>query len=152
LLRLISESPAETIAIGRRLGEAARAGDVLLLQGPFGAGKTHLAQGIAEGLGIRATVTSPSFILAQEYRGRLPLYHLDLFRLERLDPATAEALAEYFEGDGVCVVEWPALVPATWREGATSIVLRPLGDQVREVIVETGPTHLVEALRRAARG
>ncbi|HLI26022.1 MAG TPA: tRNA (adenosine(37)-N6)-threonylcarbamoyltransferase complex ATPase subunit type 1 TsaE [Chloroflexota bacterium] len=151
MLRLISESPAQTVAIGRQLGQAARAGDVLLLEGPFGAGKTHLVQGLAEGLGIAATVTSPSFILAQEYRGRLPLYHLDLFRLERLDPATEEALAEYFAGDGVCAVEWPALLPAAWRQGAATIALRHLGEQARELVVAAAPAHLCEALRRAAR-
>ena len=79
---------------------------MFLLEGPFGAGKTHLVQGLAAGLGVDSPVTSPSFILAQEHRGRLPLQHLDLFRLDSLDAATLELLEEYFDGDGVCAVEW----------------------------------------------
>src|SRR5919205_1815498 len=102
MLHLTSASPEETVEIGRRLGAAAAAGDVFLLDGPFGAGKTHLVQGLAAGLGVEGVVTSPSFILANEYQGRLPLYHLDLFRLERLDAATIETLEDYFYGEGVC--------------------------------------------------
>jgi tRNA threonylcarbamoyladenosine biosynthesis protein TsaE len=150
LVRLTSASPDDTVEIGRRLGMAAAAGDVLLLDGPFGAGKTHLVQGLALGLGAEDTVTSPSFILANEYRGRLPLYHLDLFRLERLDPPTLEALEEYFGGDGVCAVEWPALLPAELRAGASELAFRITGEQTRAIEGRFAASRLAEALRYAS--
>jgi tRNA threonylcarbamoyladenosine biosynthesis protein TsaE len=151
VVRVTSASPEETVEYGRRLGAAAAAGDVLLMDGPFGAGKTHLVQGLALGLGAEDTVTSPSFILANEYGGRLPLYHLDLFRLERLDPPTLEALEEYFFGDGVCAVEWPALLPTPLRAGASEIVFRITGEQTRAIEGRFAATRLAEALRDAAR-
>jgi tRNA threonylcarbamoyladenosine biosynthesis protein TsaE len=150
LLELTSHSPAETVAIGRRLGAAAVAGDVFLLDGPFGAGKTHLVQGLAEGLGVAGGVTSPSFILANEYRGRLPLYHLDLFRLERLDGPTLEMLEEYFYGDGVCAVEWPALVPAHLRAGASELTLEITGEETRRIRARLASPRLVAALEHVA--
>ncbi len=149
-VRLRSDSPAETIALGRRLGAAAAAGDVLLLDGPFGAGKTHLVQGLAEGLGVAGAVTSPSFILANEYAGRLPLYHLDLFRLERLDAATVETLEEYFYGDGVCAVEWPRLLPEDLRAGASELRFRLTGESTREIEARLAAPRLAEALLHAA--
>ncbi len=100
-----SGSPAETRRLGARLGRLLRAGDVVLLSGELGSGKTCLVQGIARGLGVTAPVTSKSFVLLGEYEGRLPLYHADLYRLE--DPSQAEelALAEY-AAPGALVVEW----------------------------------------------
>ncbi len=150
-IELVSRSPAETVALGRRLGEIAVAGDVFLLDGPFGAGKTHFVQGLAEGLGVEGPVPSPSFILATEYAGRLPLYHLDLFRLDELNPATLEALDEYFGGDGVCAVEWPALLPAALRAGAHELTFQLRGEQTRTILARFTTRRLSEALRHAAR-
>jgi tRNA threonylcarbamoyladenosine biosynthesis protein TsaE len=121
-----------------------------LLDGPFGAGKTHLVQGLAVGLGVSAPVTSPSFILANEYAGRLPLYHLDLFRLENLDVVTAETLEEYFYGDGVCAVEWPRLLPASLRAGASEIVFQVTDDDTREIEARLVAPRLAGALLDAA--
>ena len=147
----MSASPADTVELGRRLGAAAAAGDVFLLDGPFGAGKTHLVQGLAAGLGVDGCVTSPSFILANEYAGRLPLYHLDLFRLEELDATTVQTLEEYFYGDGVCAVEWPALLPARLRADASELTLRPMGEETREIVARLAAPRLAEALQHAAR-
>jgi tRNA threonylcarbamoyladenosine biosynthesis protein TsaE len=150
VIEVSSASPADTVACGRRLGTVAAAGDVLLLDGPFGAGKTHLVQGLAAGLGVEGTVTSPSFILANEYRGgRLPLYHLDLFRLERLDAATLETLEEYFYGDGVCAVEWPALLPAALRAGASELTFELTGEESRRIMARLVVPRLAEALLHA---
>jgi tRNA threonylcarbamoyladenosine biosynthesis protein TsaE len=150
VIELVSRGPEETIAIGRRLGGAAVAGDVFLLDGPFGAGKTHLVQGLAAGLGVEGAVTSPSFILANEYQGRLPLYHLDLFRLERLDEVTLQTLEDYFYGDGVCAVEWPALLPASLRAAANELTLQLSGEETRTIRARLLAPRLVEALRDAA--
>ena len=103
---LLSASPEETQQIGIGLGELAEAGDVFLLIGALGAGKTCLTQGITWGLGIDDYARSPSFVIMRELAGRLPLYHLDLFRLERTNEIEDLGLDDYFYGSGVCVVEW----------------------------------------------
>lgn len=105
-LCLRSRSPQATQALGRKLGELAQPGDVLLLVGGLGMGKTCLAQGLARGLGIAEPVSSPSFVLLREYQGRLPLYHIDLYRLERQAEVADLGLDEYFYGPGVSAVEW----------------------------------------------
>ena len=105
-LDLISPSPQETQKIGVRIGELAQAGDVFLLVGKLGTGKTCLTQGIAWGLNIKDYVLSPSFVIMRELYGRLPLYHIDLFRLERLEEIEDLGLDDYLYGKGVCVVEW----------------------------------------------
>jgi tRNA threonylcarbamoyladenosine biosynthesis protein TsaE len=151
VIELTSSSPAETIDLGRRLGTVAAAGDVFLLEGPFGAGKTHLVRGLAAGLASPDDVTSPSFVLAHEYRGRLPLYHLDLFRLETVDAPTLELLEEYFGGDGVCVVEWPALLPDHLRLGASLLTLRITGEDTRALTARLAVPRLSEVLRDATR-
>lgn len=105
-LQLISHSPEQTQNLGRYLGKLTQSGDVFLLTGNLGSGKTCLTQGIAWGLGVKEYAFSPSFVIVREYHGRLPLYHIDLYRLDRIEEIMNLALEEYFFGDGVCVVEW----------------------------------------------
>ncbi|MFC2044637.1 tRNA (adenosine(37)-N6)-threonylcarbamoyltransferase complex ATPase subunit type 1 TsaE [Chloroflexota bacterium] len=105
-LRLTSHSPEETQELGRRIGELALVGDVFLLVGELGAGKTCLTQGIAWGLDIKAYTMSPSFVIVRELYGRLPLYHIDLYRLDRMEEAVELGLDEYLYSQGICVVEW----------------------------------------------
>ncbi len=92
--------------MGRRLGELVPAGTVIALNGDLGAGKTVFAQGVARGLGIGETVTSPSFVLMNVYQGRLTLYHFDFYRLEQNSELDSLDLEEYFEDEGVVLVEW----------------------------------------------
>jgi len=106
-LNLVTHSADETRQVGRVLGSNARAGDLYLLSGPLGAGKTCLVQGIAFGLGIAEYARSPSFVIVNQYRGRLKVYHIDLYRLEDAQEVQDLGLEEYLEGDGVCAVEWP---------------------------------------------
>lgn len=103
---LASASPEETRRLGERLGEQLRAGDVVLLSGELGAGKTVFVQGLARGLGFEGSVSSKSFVLLGEYAGRVKLYHADLYRLERAEEVEELALDE-ISADGVLVVEWP---------------------------------------------
>jgi tRNA threonylcarbamoyladenosine biosynthesis protein TsaE len=105
-LDLVSHCPEETQRIGVCLGKLAQPGDVLLLVGELGAGKTCLTQGIAWGLDIEDYALSPSFIIMRELYGRLPLYHIDLFRLEHLAEIEDLGLDDYLCGGGVCVIEW----------------------------------------------
>jgi tRNA threonylcarbamoyladenosine biosynthesis protein TsaE len=106
-LEITSNSPEETQEFGRRLGGLAQSGDVFLLQGELGAGKTCLTQGIAWGLGIQEYALSPSFVIMRELYGRLRLYHIDLYRLDNIEESIDLGLDDYFYGNGVCVVEWP---------------------------------------------
>lgn len=104
---LISHTPAETEALGEKMGRAARSGSVFALTGELGAGKTQLVKGIARGLGIAARVHSPTFALVNEYAGgRLKLFHLDLYRLETREQILSAGLEEFFQPDGVAVIEW----------------------------------------------
>ena len=105
-LELTSHSPKETQQMGSRLGEMALPGDVFLLCGSLGAGKTCLTQGIAWGLGIEEYALSPTFVIVREMHGRLPLYHIDLYRLDNLDEIEDLGLDDYLYGKGACVVEW----------------------------------------------
>jgi tRNA threonylcarbamoyladenosine biosynthesis protein TsaE len=113
---IITSSPEETQEFGARLGELARPGDIFLLVGKLGAGKTCLTQGIARGLGIAEYAASPSFVVVRELYGRLPLYHMDFYRLENLEEIADLGLDDYFYGQGVSVVEWAekglSLLPA----------------------------------------
>lgn len=115
-LALTLRSRSDTEALGRCLGEASEGGEVLALIGELGAGKTALVKGLAAGLRIPSTaVSSPTFVLIHEYQGRLPLIHMDLYRLQSETDAAAIGLEEYFSRHAVCAIEWadrlPALLP-----------------------------------------
>lgn len=105
-IELVSHSPEETQQLGTRIGELASAGDIYLLVGALGAGKTCLAQGIAWGLNIKEYAASPSFLVVRELYGRLPLYHIDLYRLDNIEEIIQLGLDDYLYGNGVSVVEW----------------------------------------------
>ena len=105
-LEIVSDSPEQTKRVGIRLGKLAKPGDIILLIGTLGAGKTCLTQGIALGLGIHQYTASPSFVLIREYQGKLPLYHIDLYRLDRIEEVAQLGLDDYLYSKGVCVVEW----------------------------------------------
>lgn len=109
-ISVLTESPAQTHDLGRRLAGRLGGGDVVALVGPLGAGKTCFVQGLAAGLGVTGRVKSPSFTLINEYRGRLPVYHFDLYRLEEADVAGIGG-EEYLYGPGVSVVEWADRAP-----------------------------------------
>jgi len=105
-LDLVSHSPEETQKIGAYIGRLALPSDIFLLVGRLGTGKTCLTQGIAYGLDIKEYALSPSFVIVRELYGRLPLYHIDLFRLDHIEEIEELGLDDYLYGKGVCVVEW----------------------------------------------
>lgn len=106
MLEFRSKDPEGTISFGTRLGELLGPGDILAISGELGAGKTTLINGIAIGLGVKEFVSSPSFIIVNEYFGRIPLFHMDLYRLEQRAEALEIGVEEYFERGGVVAVEW----------------------------------------------
>ena len=147
-LELISHSPEQTKRFGFGIGELALPGDTFLLDGDLGAGKTCLTQGIAWGLGIKEYATSPSFIVVRELYGRLPLYHIDLYRLEHIAEIAELGLDDYIYGNGVCVVEWAekalSLLPiehlriqiSYLSDDERSFQLKPNGKRYREILAQ----------------
>jgi tRNA threonylcarbamoyladenosine biosynthesis protein TsaE len=124
LVDFISQSPEQTALAGEHLGAVCEGGEVILLAGALGAGKTVLAQGIARGLGVRNQVTSPTFTILKEYQGRLALYHFDFYRLENQIRDAEVEFAEYRRPDAVCVVEWAEHAPSFLPEEHLRVTLR----------------------------
>ena len=135
--QFVSASPAETRALARRLSRCLVSGDVLLLQGNLGAGKTEFVKGLAEGLQVTDLVTSPTFTLLNVYHGAMPLYHFDLYRLEDAEELDNIGFEEFLGGDGVAVVEWPDRFPAEMPLEHIRVELLPgENEQERFVMVE----------------
>lgn len=131
---IISHSPWETFELGRTLAARLRAGDVLALAGDLGAGKTHFVKGLAQGLGITSEVTSPTFTLIHEYRGgRLPLYHIDCYRLESAGELLGIGIDEYLRPDGVTAIEWADKFDELLPPDAKWVIFRALEDDRREI-------------------
>jgi tRNA threonylcarbamoyladenosine biosynthesis protein TsaE len=141
-------SPERMRALGVALGRAAVAGDRFLLEGPLGAGKTTFVQGLAEGLDVQTPVSSPTFVIENQYRGRLVLYHVDLYRLERVEPELWESLEEHLYGDGVSAVEWAERLPDGLRDGGTLLRIEPR-EAGRRVTLATSEERLAAAARAA---
>ena len=137
-----TESPEETQALGEKLGKTLKQGDVIALVGDLGTGKTCLTQGIARGVGIAPdeVVNSPSYILINEYNGTMPIYHIDLYRLENSEQIAELGLSEYIEGDGICIIEWAERIADTLPDTCIEIHITLAdanalhGDEVREPI------------------
>ncbi len=134
---MITKSAAETRALGEKLAARLRPGDVLLLEGDLGAGKSELTRGIAKGLGVAETVTSPSFTILNVYEsGRYPLYHFDWYRLESSEELYELGMDEFLGGDGIAVVEWPGRCPDAVPEGAVRIRMTAAGENERMIECE----------------
>jgi len=128
---------SETRALGEALAAQLKAGDVILLRGDLGAGKSELARGIARGLGVHGHVPSPSFTILQVYEdGRLPLYHFDWYRIGSAEELYELSLDEYLYGDGVAVVEWPGMAEEAVPQTHLRITIRAMGEDSRQFSVE----------------
>ena len=139
MVQIRSDSPARTRQIGRELSELLRAGSVVALTGALGAGKTVLAQGIAQGLGIDQLATSPTFVLLQQMDGgRLTFYHADAYRLDDARDAAETGLEECLWGDGVSVVEWPDRVEELLPGDCWRIALKKTGEAERLILIQPG--------------
>jgi len=130
----ISNSPAETEAIGRRFAKDVDAGSVLALKGELGSGKTQFVKGLVAALGSGATITSPTFTIVHEYPGgRLPVYHFDFFRLEDRQSIARLGLDDYFFGDGISVIEWADRFPEFIPEQACWISFEIKSENTRAI-------------------
>ncbi len=131
-----TSSAAETRALGEKLADRLQPGDVVVLEGDLGAGKSELARGIARGLGVKETVPSPSFTILNVYEsGRCPLYHFDWYRLESAEELYELGMDEYLGGDGIAVVEWAERCPEAIPENALRITLETTGEEKRKITV-----------------
>ena len=147
-IEIISHSPEETQKFGVEMGRLALPGDVFLLVGDLGVGKTCLTQGIAWGLGIKEYAVSPSFVVIRELHGRLPLYHIDFYRLDHREEIAELGLDDYLYGNGVSVVEWAdkelSLLPKEHllieidylSDTERSFKLKPSGKRYRNIAAE----------------
>ena len=135
-----SNSAEETRALGKRMGEEAQAGDAIALTGDLGVGKTVFTKGIAEGLGVKEPVSSPTFTILQEYRsGRMPLYHFDVYRIGDPEEMDEVGFDDYIYGDGLCLIEWAELISDLMPEHYRQITIEKdltKGFDYRRIIVE----------------
>ena len=135
----VTNSASETRALGEQLASGLRPGDTVILEGELGAGKSELARGIAKGLGVTETVTSPSFTILNVYEsGRCPLYHFDWYRLESEEELYELGMDEYLGGDGIAVVEWAERCPDAVPEDCIRIRLEATGEETRQITVNDG--------------
>jgi tRNA threonylcarbamoyladenosine biosynthesis protein TsaE len=144
-----SPDPDATTALGRSLAAAARAGDVICLWGDLGAGKTHLAKAFGAGLGVTDTITSPSFILMAEYQGRLPLFHIDLYRLSDATDVLDGGLVDDRQAAGVTLVEWPDRLGRALPAERLDVVIDGAGDDPRSITLRAngdGPRRYLEVV------
>ncbi len=128
-----SRSAAETEALGAQIAGRLRPGDVIVVSGEVGTGKTTLIRGACRALGVEGPITSPTFTIGQRYAGRLPISHLDLFRLESLDGEDPALLDDYLGPDGVAFLEWPAVAEPRLERPALEVRLRYAGGDRREI-------------------
>ena len=134
---LETESSDETAGVGKKIGIELGAGDVIMLMGDLGVGKTVFAGGVAVGLGVASSVSSPTYTLIAEYRdGRLPFYHVDLFRLQDVDPFQELGIEEYLRSDGVAAIEWPDPIRSRWPGDYLAVRLEHLGGDDRRLTID----------------
>jgi len=135
-MEFITNSPAETEALGAALGNILTAGSIIAYQGDLGAGKTAFTRGLARGLGCTETVTSPTYTIVNEYlSGRLPLFHFDMYRLHSSDDLWDIGWEDYLERGGICAVEWSENV-ADAMENAITVRMEKTGEEERRIIIE----------------
>ncbi|OAS84690.1 MULTISPECIES: tRNA (adenosine(37)-N6)-threonylcarbamoyltransferase complex ATPase subunit type 1 TsaE [Metabacillus] len=138
-----TNSSEETLEIAKRLSEKVKKSDVVTLEGDLGAGKTTFTKGLAKGLGIKRNVNSPTFTIIKEYKdGRLPLYHMDVYRLEDADEDLG--FDEYFHGDGITVVEWAHLIEDQLPSERLDIKILYVNDSTRKIMMTPYGSHYVE--------
>ncbi|WP_139905659.1 tRNA (adenosine(37)-N6)-threonylcarbamoyltransferase complex ATPase subunit type 1 TsaE [Clostridium thermarum] len=138
-MEFIINSLEDTISLGRQIGQRAKAGDIICLNGDLGAGKTHFTKGIALGLGVDDDITSPTFTIVNEYdTGRLKLNHFDVYRVNDPDEIEAIGFDEYIFSDAVSVIEWAAYIDVLIPEGSLEVTITKLperGENFRKIVI-----------------
>ncbi len=138
-MEFVVHTEEDTVLLGKRLGEKLRRGDVVALDGTLAAGKTYFTKGIALGLEITEDITSPTFTIVSEYRGRLPLYHMDVYRLEGEEDFFGIGAEDMLYGDGVCVIEWGEKVKEFLPEHTIGVKIDINSDNSRHIGIDNVP-------------
>lgn len=136
---ITSGSPDETQAAGERLGRGLGPGAVVALTGELGAGKTCFIQGLVRGLGVATRATSPTFVLINQYRGRVPVYHVDAYRTDNLTELIDLGLLELMGGEGVTVIEWADKLLSLLPSEAIHVHIEGVGDEPRVLTIRREP-------------
>ena len=131
-----TESAAQTEALGRELGAKLRPGSVVAFRGGLGMGKTAFTRGLARGLGCTGRVTSPTFTIVNEYRGNIPLFHFDMYRLDSSDALFDIGWEDYLDRGGVCAVEWSENVPEAFDGSEIRVSIEKCSDNARKITIE----------------
>lgn len=139
-INFVADSPEATAAAGERLGARLEPGDVVGLTGELGAGKTCFVQGLARGLGVTTPATSPTFVLVNEYRGRVPVHHVDVYRTQSLTELLDLGLEELLAGDGVTLVEWADRCAPLLPARTIRVHIEGVGDEPRRITITEGKT------------
>ena len=147
-LKLVTHSAEQTQKFGTAIGKLAEPGDIYLLVGDLGAGKTCLTQGIAYGLDIHEYTLSPSFVIMRELHGRLPLYHMDFYRLDNVAEISDLGLDDYLFGEGVCVIEWANKGLTVLPEDHLLIGIDYISDTERSFVIEPRGERYVRMLTK----
>ena len=137
-MEVLTKSAEETVELGKRIGAFLAPNDIVALVGPLGAGKTTLIQGIAQGLGVKDYVTSPTFIIINEYEGRIPFFHVDLYRLDHVEDIEDLGIEEYFTRGGACVIEWAEKLEALRPGSSQEIRIEIVSETERKLCVSSG--------------
>ncbi len=135
-IEIITNSEAETTAVGAKLGALMTPGKVIAMYGDLGAGKTAFVRGLARGMGLSARVSSPTFTIVNEYLGKVPLFHFDMYRLSGPDELFEIGWEDYLERGGVCVVEWSENVDDIFQPDTVKITIEKLGETRRKITIE----------------
>ncbi len=136
MIEIITKTPEETIKLGYSIGSQLHQGDIIALQGTLAAGKTTITKGIADALAVTESVTSPTFTLISEYEGRLPVYHMDVYRLDGIDDFLNLGVEELLYGDGICIIEWSEKILSELPPEKTIIIkLEVKKDNTRQITI-----------------
>ncbi|MBO4404061.1 MAG: tRNA (adenosine(37)-N6)-threonylcarbamoyltransferase complex ATPase subunit type 1 TsaE [Treponema sp.] len=134
-MKFTTSSAQETTALGEKIGSSLKSGDVIAMTGTLAAGKTTLTKGIAKALGIEDNVTSPTFCLISEYQGKIPLYHMDVYRLEGSEDFIDMGAEELLYGNGVCIIEWSEKIKDILPKKTIYLDIKTNSDSTREITI-----------------
>lgn len=135
-MKFITSSPEETVALGKKIGEMLKNGDVIAMQGTLAAGKTTITKGIAAALGIEDTITSPTFCLISEYQGKMPLYHMDAYRLNGAEDFAELGTDDMIYGNGVSIIEWSEKIITELPRKTILLRITPQEDGTRLIEID----------------
>lgn len=139
MITLTTKTAEETIELGKKIGNLLRKGDVIAMQGTLAAGKTTITKGIAQALGIKETITSPTFCLISEYEGKMPLYHMDVYRLEGGEDFVNLGTDDMIYGEGVSIIEWSEKIMDELPKKTIILKLEPQEDGSRIITIDNWP-------------